>query len=195
MKKVLLSIVFLLGLNVLFSSCEKDVSGISSLDGDYVLQKADVSISNKGETYIISFCFDSDSPYFLWDGVPFRDIPFVINGETLYPFRQLDEKEVKATFNDFANRFLFHDYECIFGKDGSLSVKQDYNDKKFETGRYKVDNGWIYCSVYGFDIATEKIVSNKGNSLVLELNPELLELLTIGKDYEITKSIGYYKKK
>lgn len=200
MKKLLFSIVSILGFCLLFPSCEKDVASITSLDGDYVLQKAEVDVvllpGKKTEEEVnLEFVFENGTPALLVDGKSFEESLPPSLAEYIEEKKEEIERIKKEQYESCSEEYLFHEYEYIFDKDGSVSVKDDYYDNKLETGRYKVSNGWLYFPAYGFDIATDKIVSNKGNSLVLEINPELLELLTIGKDYEITRSVGYYKKK
>ena len=232
MKKLLFSIVSILGFCLLFPSCEKDVESITSLDGDYVLQKAEVVVFDEmdGEDKITSLMFSM-----MGEGAKERYIEFCKNGMTL-EFNYENESSPRILINGLTyaefimwirygthnsdelpdapvtgpdehefklseEMYMLHDYEYIFERNGSLSAKPDYDDKKFETGRYKVDNGMLYFSQYGFEIPAFNILSNKGGTLELELNPVLLGLLTLGRlyegsvPYEITRSVGYYKKK
>ena len=161
-------------------SCEKDASGISSLDGDYVLQKTEVTCLEGGRAFNVELSFENDAFHVKDSRSEGGSVPSIVGGEILYLMYK---------------NYLFHDYEYIFDVDGSISVKEEYLDEQFKTGKYKVNNRLLYFSEFGFDIPVYTILSNKGGSLKLEAKPELLGLLSIGKNYEITKSIGYYKKK
>ena len=96
---------------------------------------------------------------------------------------------------------ILFDYEYIFDRNGSYSFRGAIDEKMVSGGTYSVKGRTLKMSatsLWSEQLNAYKIVSNSGETLVLEPTKEILDLINEGYklfDWElITKTRGTYKK-
>ena len=171
MRKLFFAASLLLGLSVLFSSCEKEggVEGgkSSGLNGDYVCQKVEITFTN-GKTRTIT---DKE------DWVKDDD----------YDFFKFVEQD-----------YILFDYEMNF-TNSRYKYKTNYTDSLMDGGSYSIKDGYLYLGFMGLEAAPYKIATNSGNTLVLEATEDYISLANLsnelyGASRSIKKTTATYKR-
>ena len=87
----------------------------------------------------------------------------------------------ESTFNfEMADLILF-DYEYYF-KNGKYKYKADYRSGLMDGGSFSIKKGVLSLGALGTEVATYRIVSNSGNTLVLEATEDWIEFANLGNE-------------
>ena len=181
MKKILSCLLVIAAFCLL--SCEKDGSGVSYLEGRYVLQSAEYSLTVNSTQGV----YDKDLLHedYLLD-VPNKVIKTKRDGS----YRTYSDKEWKQLMISFAENYAPVGLE--FGKNGKVYIVMpeewyadvEYWDWWFEASDlddiaipigYSVKNNIITFSALGEKSPYFKILANTGNTLKVELTKQELE--------------------
>ena len=169
MKKVFFAASLLLGLSVLFCSCEKEggvVGGNSSgLEGDYVCQKVEITFTN-GKTKTITNKED-------W-----------VRKDEYSLFEEVD--------------YILFEYEFVFSN-GTYRYRNNYTYSLTDGGSYSIKNGYLYIGFLGLEAAPYKIITQSGNTLVLEATDDYISIANTsnslyGASRSIKKTTATYKR-
>lgn len=113
------------------------------------------------------------------------------------------ESEILTDKEDFSydNDDILFDYEYVFSSNGTYSYRNSYDNDMVSGGKYIIKDGILsfsLLSILDTQVMAYKIVSNLGNTLVLEPTDQILKLNNeagaIWGLEPIVRTVGTYKK-
>ena len=185
MKKQIGSLLAVIAILTGFCSCEKmnEGSGSSYLEGHYVCKRAEVTLELKDKTkHTETIVFDGESAM-VYDESG-KEI------ETLAIARKADESFgqtlgvsfYQIALKQYLDNYLTFDYEYVFSKDGGFLVRVRPEEDMVDADGYVLKDGFLYWREVGLEYPVYRIVSNKGNTLVLECSDFTLEIINLKLD-------------